>query len=97
MPDSISRRSFLKSVASLAAAVGFFPGNLLSVGCSGDSANGKSGPRGYLFPLTKGPLMDNGATPWYATVFSWDTRSDHHGYDGYRNHEHLGYLLFMLN
>jgi len=69
MPDSISRRSFLKSVASLAAAVGFFPGNLLSVGCSGDSANGKSGPRGYLFPLTKGPLMDNGATPWYATVF----------------------------
>lgn len=68
MPESITRRSFLKSVASLAAAVGFFPGSLLSGGCSGDSANSKSDHRGYLFPLIKGPLMDNGATPWYATV-----------------------------
>jgi saccharopepsin len=68
MSESISRRSFLKSVASLAAMIGFFPVSLLS-GCSGDSANGKSDPRGYLFPLTKGPLMDNGATPWYATLF----------------------------
>ena len=72
MPDSISRRSFLKSVASFAAAVGFLPGSLLSTGCSGDSANSKSDLRGYLFPLTKGPLMDNGATPWYAG-FSFGT------------------------
>lgn len=69
MPDNLSRRTFLKNVASFAAAVGFFPGSMLSVGCSGDSANSKSDPCGYLFPLTKGPLMDNGATPWYATLF----------------------------
>ena len=68
-PVGISRRSFLKSVASLAAAVGFFPGSLLFGGCSGDSADGKYDPCGYLFQLTKGPLKDNGATPWYATLF----------------------------
>jgi len=69
MPDNLSRRTFLKNVASFVAAVGFFPGSMLSVGCSGDSANSKSDPYGCLFPLTKGPLMDNGATPWYATLF----------------------------
>ena len=68
-PVGISRRSFLKSVASLAAAVGFFPSSLLFGGCSGDSADGKYDPSGYLFQLTKGPLKDNGATPWYATLF----------------------------
>ncbi len=69
MPENISRRSFLKRIASLAAVAGFFPGSLLSAGCSQDSADGKYEPFGYLFPLTKGPLMDNGATPWYATLF----------------------------
>ena len=68
MLESITRRSFLKSVASLAAAVGFFPGSLLFEGCYGDSIDGKSDLPGYLFPLKKGPLMDNGATPWYATL-----------------------------
>jgi hypothetical protein len=67
MPNRINRRSFLKNVASIAAALGFFPSSLLSVGCSGDSPSKKPDLRCYLFPLTKGPLMDNGATPWYAT------------------------------
>ena len=65
----INRRSFIKRAASLAAAIGFFPGSLLTSGCSNDSGNSIFAPGGYVFPLTKGPLMDNGATPWYATLF----------------------------
>ena len=66
--EKISRRSFIKRAVSIAATVGFFPGTLLSSGCSDDADSAKN-PGGYVFPLTKGPLMDNGATPWYATLY----------------------------
>ena len=69
MPDGISRRSFFKKETSLVAAVGLFPGSLLSEGFAGNSADGKSNLYACLFPLTKGPLKDNGATPWYSTLF----------------------------
>ncbi len=66
--EKISRRSFIKWAASIAAIVGLFPGALLNSGCSDDSGV-IINPGGYVFPLTKGRLMDNGATPWYATLY----------------------------
>ena len=71
--EKISRRSFIKRVGSIAATVGFFPGILINSGCSDDSDN-IINPGGYFFPLTKGPLMDNGATPWYATLYLGNPR-----------------------
>lgn len=71
--EKISRRSFIKRVGSIAATVGFFPGILINSGCSSDSDSAIN-PGGYVFPLTKGPLMDNGATPWYATLYLGNPR-----------------------
>ncbi len=71
--EKISRRSFIKRAATITATVGFFPGILLNSGCSDDSDNAIN-PDGYVFTLTKGPLMDNGATPWYATLYLGNPR-----------------------
>ena len=71
--EKITRRSFIKRAASVAATVGFFSGIFVNSGCSDDSDN-PINPGGYFFPLTKGPLMDNGATPWYATLYLGNPR-----------------------
>jgi hypothetical protein len=71
--EKIGRRSFIKRAVSIVATVGFFPVTLLTSGCSDDS-DSVINPGGYVFPLAKGPLMDNGATPWYATLYLGNPR-----------------------
>ena len=63
-----TRRSFLKYAAACIPALSLFPGDIMAKALSPNPVDSQSGSFGRYFALAKGRLMDNGATPWFATI-----------------------------